>query len=346
MRRVRIEDQQGQGHGLLVPLSAVATLLAGLLVTATPAQATTPGTNGRIVYSRYTDAFFGHEDIVSANADGSGAVKLTSTRHGVYDENPDWSPDGSKIVFQRDSDLSCGQACQGIYTMNPDGSELTRLTPDNRGIVFYSADPAYSPDGTHIAFDRCIGCGGPDGYGGIFVMDADGGNVTQVTFDDSSTPYEEHEVQWSPDGTHLVFQRFRESDGSIAIFTATVDGTDFLQLTPWELDGAHADWSPDGTLIVFESYTDGPPPGVSTNVFTVRPDGTDLTQITQNEGGAVNSTNPAWAPDGTHIVFGQSPGSGRFGWNDIYTMQADGSDIRKITSTVLFEKRPDWGSQS
>jgi TolB protein len=342
MRRVPIAGQRGRGHGSLVPLLGAATLLAGLLVTGTGAQATAPGTNGRIAYSRYADVFFGHEDIVSSNPDGTGVVKLTNSRHGVYDENPDWAPNGSKVVFQQDSDLTCRACISGLYTMNADGTQITRLTPDDREI--YSADPAYSPDGTQIAFDRCIGCGGPDGHGGIFVMDADGGNVTQVTFDDSSTPYEEHEVQWSPDGTHFVFQRNRESDGATAIFSATVDGTDFLQLSPWELDGEHADWSPDGSLIVFESYGGGAPVGVSTNVFTVRPDGTDLTQITQNEGGDVNAQNPAWAPDGTQIVFAQSPGTGRYGWTDIYTMKADGSDIRQVTSTVLFEKRPDWGT--
>jgi len=325
---------------LLVPLLGAATLLAGLLVTGPSAQATVPGTNGRIAYSRYANLYFGSEDIVSANSDGTGVVKLTKARHGVYDENPDWAPDGSKIVFQRDSDLSCGQACiQGIYTVNPDGTQLSRLTPDNHEI--YWADPSYSPDGGQLAF-KCNGCLGSGG--GIFVMNIDGTNLTQVTNDDGS-PYEEDEVQWSPDGTHFVFQRSRRSDGSTAIFTATVDGTDFLQLSPWELDGEHADWSPDGSLIVFESYGGGAPVGVSTNVFTVHPDGTDLTQITQNEGGEVNSTNPAWAPDGTRIVFAQSPGSGRFGFNDIYTMKADGSDIRQVTATVLFEKRPDWGSQ-
>jgi TolB protein len=329
-----------------VTLLAVAALLAGLLVTSAPAQATAPGANGRIAYSRYANLYFGSEDIVSVNSDGTGVVKLTNARHGVYDENPDWAPDGSKIVFQRDSELSCGQACiQGIYTVNADGSGLTRLTLDNGDM--YSADPAYSPDGTRIAFDACVGPLVNDlcTNAGIFVVSADGSNVTQVTFEDPSSPYEEHEVQWSPDGTHFVFQRWRRSDGYTAIFTATVDGTDFLQLSPWELDGEHADWSPDGSLITFESYGSGAPAGVSTNVFTVRPDGTDLTQITQNEGGGVNSTNPAWAPDGTHIVFAQSPGSGRFGFTDIYTMKADGSDIRQITSTVLFEKRPDWGSQ-
>jgi Tol biopolymer transport system component len=324
-------------------LAALTTLVAlgvGSL-SVPPAGATAPGTNGRIAYSRFADAAFRSADIVSANPDGTGVVKLTNARRGVYEENPDWAPDGSKIVFQQDSDLSCGACISGIYTMNRDGSQLTRLTPDDREI--YSADPAYSPDGTRIAFDRCIGCGGPDGNGGIFVMDADGTNVTQVTFDNSSTPFEEHEVQWSPDGTHFVFQRNRESDGSTAIFTAALDGSDFLRLTPWELDGEHADWSPDGSIIVFESHGNGAPSGVSTNVFTVRPDGSHLTDVTQDTGGAVNAANPAWSPDGKKIVFVQIP-SGPLGYADIFTMNADGSDIRQVTMSTFWDFRPDWGT--
>ena len=59
-------------------------------------------------------------------------------------------------------------------------------------------------------------------------------------------------------------------------------------------DGEHADWSPDGRLIIFESYGDGAPTGVSTNVFTVHPDVSHLTNVTRDEGGAVNT---AYRPD-------------------------------------------------
>jgi Tol biopolymer transport system component len=179
---------------------------------------------------------------------------------------------------------------------------------------------------------------------GIFVMTGNGNNLVQVTFETPSTNFQDNEVQWSPDGTHFVFQRFRFSDESIAVFTVRVDGTDFHRLSPWRLDGEHPDWSPDGHLIVFESYGNGAPAGVSTNVFTVRPDGSQLAQITHNEGGAVNAHNPAWSPDGKSIVFAQSPATGPFGYRDIFTMDADGSGIRQVTMSTLFDYRPDWGT--
>ena len=274
-----------------------------------------------------------------------GVVKLTNPRAKVYDFNPDWAPDGSKLAFQRDDETGCREACvQGIYTVNADGTQLTRLTPENSEI--YSADPAYSPDGTRIAFDGCIGPIVNDACTneGIFVMTADGRNTEQVTFESPASRFQDNEVQWSPDGTHFVFQRLRFSDGLIAVYTVKVDGTDFHRLSPWQLDGEHADWSPDGRLIVFESYGDGAPTGVSTNVFTVHPDGSHLTDVTRDEGGAVNATNPAWSPDGTKIVFVQLPGSGAFGNADIFTMNADGSDIRQVTASTFWDFRPDWGT--
>jgi Tol biopolymer transport system component len=96
-------------------------------------------------------------------------------------------------------------------------------------------------------------------------------------------------------------------------------------------------------LIVFESYTDGAPQGVSTNVFTVHPDGTGLTQVSHFAGGALNATNPAWSPDGTRIVFVEVPGSGHFGFADVFTMRSDGTDLRQVTNSVFWDFRPDWG---
>jgi Tol biopolymer transport system component len=317
-------------------------LVSGVgLVGAVPSGATAPGTNGRIAYSRFADADFHHAaDIVSANPDGTGVVKLTTGPDGTFDYNPDWSPDGSKIAFERDrSGCGCVESAgpSEIFTMNADGSDVRQITFDE----FPGAgDPAWSPDGTRIAVQRFDI---PAGRDGIYIMNADGSHPVQVTQNDARLG-ENEEPQWSPDGTKLVFQIVSDTKGS-AIFTVNIDGTNERRLTSYGLDAEHADWSPDGSLIVFASYGGGAPAGVSTNVFTVRPDGTDLTQVTQYEGGNVNAQNPAWAPDGTRMVFAQRPGSGRFGFTDIYTMKADGSDMRPVTSTVFFEKRPDWGSQ-
>jgi Tol biopolymer transport system component len=78
-------------------------------------------------------------------------------------------------------------------------------------------------------------------------------------------------------------------------------------------------------------------------VYTIRPDGSHLVAVTDYEGGAVNATNPAWSPDGKKIVFVQDP-SGPLGYADIFTMNADGSAIRQVTTSTLWDFRPDWGT--
>jgi TolB protein len=262
-----------------------------------PASATVAGNNGQIAWSGFADAAFTHADIVSANPDGTGLHKLTRTPSGTYDFNPDWSPDGTKLAFERDTPDGAE-----IFTMNADGSDLRQITHDE----FPGAgDPAWSPDGRRIAAARFDI---PAGRDGIYILDADGSHPVQVT-QNNADPGENAEPQWSPDGTKLVLQIVSDTAGS-AIFTIHLDGTDEQQITPYGLDAEHPDWSPDGNRIVFESYGDGPPPGVSTNVFTVRPDGSHLVNVTNYSGGTLNAANPAWAPDGKHLTFVQKPGSG------------------------------------
>ena len=225
--------------------------------------------------------------------------------------------------------------------MNRDGSNFTRLTPNNRDI--FSEDPAYSPDGTRIAFDRTVG---PKPFNiGIFVMDADGANATQVTHEGPSDPYQEGRMQWSPKGTHLVFGRQRRSDGLNAVYTAKVDGADLHRLTPWRLDATQPDWSPNGRRIVVESYETGAPRGRSENVFTVRPDGSHLKKLTHDKGGVVESNNPAWSPDGKRIAFLRGDPDGDPPTADLYTMRADGTHVRRVTRTPQVEGRPDWGAR-
>lgn len=215
----------------------------------------------------YVWAIYDSYDIFRANPDGSGLERLTDTPG--YDAEPTVGPDGT-IVFTsvRDGDME-------IYSMNPDGSGVRRLThrqgPD--GGAFFS------PDGSKIIFrGREI----PDGEGyddykrlldeglwrptavEVFVMDADGANVRQVTdFGGASfAPF------WHPDGERIIFSsNMHNPDGrNFDLFMVNLDGTGLKQITFTDVFDGFPMFSPDGSKLIFASNRDAAEEG-DTNVF-------------------------------------------------------------------------------
>ena len=161
--------------------------LAGLVAIAaalnvfprSPLNAAFPGANGRLAFEREAPAGdHTQTDIYSAWPDGDAGdiyvIDLESgrlhrvTRSPEYDHQVAWSPDGKRIVFERDLTSSAS-----IFAVGVDGLNLARLTSGR----FFDAGPAFSPDGRFIAF-------GSDRGGGflhdLWVMDADGGNKRRI----------------------------------------------------------------------------------------------------------------------------------------------------------------------
>jgi Tol biopolymer transport system component len=113
--------------------------------------------------------------------DGSNQISLTDNT--TQELNPDWSPDGSQIVFDSYRDLN-----YEVYVMAADGSNQTNLTNDAGANNW---EPAWSPDGARIAFNLYSDVlGNLD----IYVMDADGSNPTALTDD----PAYDDQPDWSP----------------------------------------------------------------------------------------------------------------------------------------------------
>jgi Tol biopolymer transport system component len=305
------------GVGALV----VAGVAAGL------SQATAPGSNGRIVFTRYElhdTPLTSH--IVVANSDGSGQRTITHASRKYEDDQPDWSPNGSRVLFERCINDQCH-----LWTMRPDGSQQRRLSPRCPGNPSPprcpdDTYPVYSPDGKHIAFTRYRS--GPE-----VVMVADANARHPRAIGRGVMP------GWSPDGKQLVF--VSKPRAYPAVFVANADGSGLRRITPWKLRaGDHPDWSPDGTRILFGAW--GPGPG---NLFTIRLDGTGLQQLTHNSGQTGVSTG-SWSPDGKSIVFGTAVGAvnGPGGTlNDLFVMNADGTHRRPITRTRNYDGSPDWG---
>jgi Tol biopolymer transport system component len=219
-----------------------------------------------------------------------------------------------KIAF--DTDRDAGNI--DVYMMQADGSGPTRLTTDPS----FDADPAWSPDGTRIAFrsDR-------DGNPEIYVMNADGSGQTNLTNEGS----EDQEPAWSPDGNKITFASDR--DGDSEIFVMNADGSSPVQLTDNILfDDAHPAWSPDGSKIAFDSDRDG-----NLEIYVMNAaDGSGPTNLTDDPN---HDFEPNWSPDGTKIAFTTE----RDGNDEVYVMSAtDGSGQANLTNDPEDDSSPTW----
>ena len=212
-------------------------------------------------------------DIFVVNRDGTGLTQLTFDSE--MDDQPAWSPDGTKIAFR--SFRTQGQG--DIWVMNADGTNPVNLTPDPLPGITDEARPAWSPDGTRIAYASTAG-----GNMDLWIMRADGGDKRRLT----ETSEYDTEPTWSPDGTEIAFRRSSDEYGSDLAVIAASGGT--VTRFPHTGNDVAPAWSPDGRLIAFSVHPSG---GGSPQIYTMRPDGTEMTLRTSDyrwNGGR----NPSW----------------------------------------------------
>lgn len=159
-------------------------------------------------------------DICKINSDGTGFVKLTTM--SSQDVAPLWNPDGLKIIFASDRDGPYGAF--RIYTMDPDGGNVTRLMS---GYPFN--DPKYSPDGSKILYSSIES--GPKFT--LWISNNNGSNLQRLT----SPDYNSLSATWSPDGSKLLFLSDKDNTGSLYpylildVYTMNVDGTNLERKT-------------------------------------------------------------------------------------------------------------------
>lgn len=255
----------------------------------------------------------GAKEIWSMDYDGTGQKQVT--RYNSICTTPALSADNSKLAF-----TSYLQGNPGITMMTAEGSRrLTFMNP----ISSIVASPEFSPDGKLILLATKIG----GGYQNIFSANPDGSGLNRIT----TARAVETEPKINPkNSSEVVFVSGRSGPGQV--YRMNIDGANIERLTDGSGQAANPSWNPLGKIIAF-SWNRGFEPG-NFNIFMMDVAKRELTQLTH---GAGRNTNPVWAPDGVHIVFC----SNRSGSPQIWTMLADGTQVRQLTSAGRNEM-PVW----
>jgi Tol biopolymer transport system component len=339
---------------------AAAGLVLAVLGCVAEAQALSPAreANGRIVFRRYLDVGRTSGAIFTVNPNGKHAARVTHKGRGVNDTEPDWSADGSRIAFTRQTPCppdgpknGLNGTCDLVYTMRRDGSDLRQLVPCGFDATAEAA-PAdcvgvshagWSPDGSKLAFQYSLVdrrySGSFNVQAGIWIADTDGKSLRQVTQRFPGTSWDAG-PQWSPDGTRLAFFRLDLATSEEAVYTVNTDGTDERRVSPGGMNAANPNWSPDGRWILFNADTSDD----ASNVYKVRTDGTALTNLTRQGADGFHYLSASFSPDGMKIATSRTPGQGLEGAADVVVMRADGSHVRPVTKTRLWDSGADWGS--
>ena len=300
--------------------------------------------------------------------------------------NPSWSQDGTQVVYHAGQmetmhhySNTPGRQLHGLVAepgfelvhasgwpaVSPDGGTLvvSERTPsaDRMALVMWDVDGTnprrvyqddvtvmgleWSRDGRWLTF----GAGGfflgrSSQPAEIMIMKADGSEVRAVTSGRGNAGF----PSWSPDGSEIVYRYWTENERGEGLRIVDVATSRSRMLTT-EYDTLPF-WSPKGDVIMFTRYaTDDRFPYDEFDIYTIRPDGTDLKRLTDAEG---NDAHSLWSPDGNSILFSSS----RFGYKDesplvinqpqpyaeLFIMNADGSNQRPLTDNQYEEGTPAW----
>ncbi len=323
--------QRRYSLGHLILAGVVASVLI-LLMVCVEAQ-------GQIAFMSDRD---GNWEIYVMDADGKNQRRVTN--NPADDKWPSWSPDGKRIAFESDRDGDVhpihGNPTSEIYMIDADGRNPQNLTNS----PYHDREPAWSPDGSRIAFGALRE--NRINYE-IYVMDVDGENLQRLTDNPGNDGHSGNRFpSWSPDGERIVFTARRawhvENKFAITyeVYVLDVESGEQHRLTDNRNNEWSPSWSPDGQRIAFSADRKG----ILQNfdIYVMDADGGNQQNVTNDR---VRDGSPSWSPDGERIAFVSSrdgPLRDGFPTSDIYVMDADGGNLQNLTNHPGGDTGPAW----
>ena len=256
----------------------------------------------------------GNKEIWVMDYDGASQHEITHLK--TISLTPRWSPDATRVAF------TCYVPFRGVTS----AQICIYSTASNRLIAFphfrgTNGAPAWSPDGSEIAF-----MGSLNGNPAIYVSQADGARVRQITFGAGAAT----SPAWNPKtGKQMVFVSDRGGDPALYLSDSDGSNTQKIDLPDmgYVIDPA---WSPNGQLLAFSWRR----PSGNYDIYVMDIVGHQLVELTKDE---ARNERPSWAPDGRHLVFEST----RTGTRQIWSILADGSQPHQLTFDGQNES-PNW----
>jgi Tol biopolymer transport system component len=257
--------------------------------------------------------------------DGSLRATVPNIPQGVYGLS--LSPDGTTIAFATQDHVD------QLNTLAIDGSGRETIHLGVQG-EFTASAPAWSPDGTQLAFEGYWTRAGKTSQIDIYVVDADGSKLRRLT----NSPYDDVDPAWSPDGTTIVYSNaggsvpdVNDESPTQEIYTVPVTGGTPVRLTKDRLSDRSPAYSPDGARIVVNH--DG-------GLWLMSAAGGKMTLLVRN------AETPSWSPDGDSIAFARphhSTTSSGFRMAGVFVVEiANGSVWHVAQIDVFAGDTPQW----